>query len=83
MSAALRMMTLRQVAEALAVSYSTVCDWALASEYAAEIKAGKREIEDVPPRLVPHLKRGFPRPKKLGKRLRRIDESAVKAWLTR
>lgn len=77
----MKLITLAQVAETLAISESLARDMALAADHAAEVKAGKRSVSDVPPRLRPYLDTGFPRAKRIGKRLRRIDESAVMAWL--
>lgn len=77
-----RLLTLSQVAERLAISESLARDMALAADHAAEVKAGKRSLSDVPPRLRPYLDSGFPRAKRIGRRLRRIDESAVMAWLS-
>lgn len=77
----MRLLTIAQVAEKLAISESLARDMALAADHAAEIKAGKRSLADVPPRLRPYLESGFPRAKRIGRRLRRVEEAAVKAWL--
>lgn len=70
-------------ADFLGCSRSLVNDLALAAERAAEIKAGARKIEDVPPRLRPYLDSGFPVPKRVGRRLMRIDPAALQAYVER
>ncbi len=77
----MKLLTLAQVAETLAISESLARDMALAADHAAEVKAGTRALADVPPRLRPYLDIGFPMAKRIGRRLRRIDESAIRAWL--
>lgn len=77
----MKFMTITQIAESLSISESLVRDMALAADHAAEVKAGKRALADVPPRLRPYLDSGFPRAKRIGRRLWRIEESKIKAWL--
>ncbi len=52
-----------------------------AAEYAAEIKSGVRRYEDVPAAITPYLDAGFPRPKIIGKGIRRIRTAELEAWL--
>ena len=68
------------IARLLGCSRSLVADLALAADYAAEVKAGTRKVEDVPPRLRRHLNSGFPRAKRIGQRLRRVPVEQFEAW---
>ena len=68
------------IAKLLGCSRSLVAYLALAADYAAEVKAGMRKVEDVPPRLRRHLDSGFPRAKKIGQRLRRVPVEQFEAW---
>lgn len=67
----------------LGCSRALVNDLALAAERAAEIKAGKRKVEDVPPRLRPYLNLGFPMPRQIGIKLKRINAAELQAYVER
>jgi len=77
----MRLLTLPAVASQLSVSLSLVQKLARAAEYAAEIQAGKRQRDDVPPGLVLYLDSGFPIPKRIGKSVRRIKTEELEKWL--
>ena len=53
------LLTLDDVAARLQVSISLVRKLARAAEVSAEVRAGRRRIEDVPPSLVRYLDCGF------------------------
>ena len=74
------LLPLPEVAERLAVSLSLVQKLACAAEYAAEVRSGKRLINDVPPGLVRYLDSGFPVPRRIGK-VRRIKAHELEGWL--
>jgi predicted DNA-binding transcriptional regulator AlpA len=75
------LLTLDAVAERLSVSASLVYKLARAAEYAAEVQAGKRRPDDVPPGLVRYLDAGFPVPKRIGKTVRRVRVEELERWL--
>lgn len=74
------MLSYDAIARLLGCSHSHVSNLANAADYAAEIQAGKRAVDDVPPRLRRHLDSGFPRPKRIGPRLRRVPAEQFEAW---
>lgn len=76
------LLPLPAVAERLSVSLSLVQKLARAAEYAAEVRAGRRRLEEVPPSLVRYLDSGFPMPRRIGKSIRRIRQEDLEAWLT-
>lgn len=71
------------VARIIGCSRAQVSDLALAAEYAAEIKTGARQVEDVPPRLKRHLNKAFPAVIKIGQRIKRIDPADFERYLKR
>ena len=75
------LLTLPAVAAQLAVSLSLVRKLARAAELAAEVRAGQRRLDDVPPALVRYLDSGFPVPRRIGKTIQRIREEDLKQWL--
>lgn len=75
------MLSLPAVAETLGVSLSMVRKLARAAELAAEVRAGKRRLEDVPPSLARYLDSGFPAPFRIGATIRRIREEDLRQWL--
>ena len=75
------LLTLQQAADRLAVSVSLVQKLARASEYAAELRTGKRRRDDVPPGYALYLDSGFPIPKRIGKSIRRILIEDLDRWL--
>lgn len=75
------LLPLSAVAERLAVSLSMVQKLARASEYAAEVRVGKRRLDDVPPGLVRYLDSGFPLPRRIGKTVRRVRADDLEKWL--
>lgn len=79
----MNLLTYPAVAERLGVSLALVQTLSAAADYAAEVRQGQRQIADVPPRYRAHLDTGFPRPLRLGLRLRRIRETDLQQWLER
>lgn len=75
------LLTYPAVAERLSVSLSLVQTMAAAAEYAAELRTQKRRMEDIPPRYRPYLDTGFPRPVRLGLRVRRVRERELDKWI--
>ncbi len=75
------LLTFDDVAAQLSVSRSLIYKLSRAAEYAAEIKAGIRAYEDVPPALTRYLDSGFPTPKRIGRTIRRIRADELKRWL--
>lgn len=75
------LLPLSAVAERLAVSLSLVQKLSRAAEYAAEVRTGKRRIDDVPLGLVRYLDTGFPLPCRIGKTVRRIKADELEDWL--
>ena len=79
----MNLLTPRAIAEQLSVSVSMIQKLIRASEYAAEIQAGKRRREDVPVSLHRYLDCGFPVPKVVGKSVRRVRADEFERWLTK
>jgi predicted DNA-binding transcriptional regulator AlpA len=75
------LLTLPAVAERLSISLSLVRKLARAAELAAEVRAGKRRLDDVPPALVRYLDSGFPAPKRIGSTIRRVRAEELERWL--
>ena len=75
------MLTLGDVADRLQVSLSLVRKLARAAELAAEVRAGQRRMDDVPPSLVRYLDCGFPIPRRIGKTVRRVRGEQFEKWI--
>lgn len=75
------LLTLPAVADRLSISLSLVRKLARAAELAAEVRAGKRRLDDVPPGLVRYLDSGFPTPKRIGSTIRRVRAEELEQWL--
>jgi hypothetical protein len=75
------LLTLGDVADRLQVSLSLVRKLARAAEVAAEVRAGKRRMDDVPPSLVRYLDCGFPVPRRIGRAVRRVRGEEFERWL--
>ena len=75
------LLSLPAIAARLGVSLSLVRKLARAAELAAEVRAGKRRLEDVPPALARYLDIGFPVPKRIGRTVRRVREEELERWL--
>lgn len=75
------LLTPAAIAERLIVSVSMVQKLIRAAEYAAEIKAGTRIRDDVPPGLVRYLDSGFPAPKVIGRAVKRIRGDEFEQWV--
>jgi hypothetical protein len=52
-----------------------------AAEMQAEVRAGTRRHDDIPPDLVGYLASNFPRPVRIGKSIRRIRAEELEQWL--
>lgn len=76
------LLPLPTVAERLNVSLSLVRKLARAAELAAEVRAGKRRLDDVPPALLRYLDSGFPVPKRIGASIRRVRADELERWLS-
>lgn len=74
------LLTLKAAAERLSLSISLVQKLARAAEYAVEVRAGTRAVEDVPVDLVRYLDTGFPVPKRLTQRVIRLRAEEVDRW---
>lgn len=72
-----------RIAEQLQVSVSLIQKLIRAAEYAVEVKAGKRQRDDVPASLQRYLDCGFPIPKRIGKSVRRVRGEDFEKWLSR
>jgi len=75
------LLPLPAVAAHLGVSLRMVQKLVRAAEMQAEVQAGKRRIDDVPPDLVGYLSANFPRPVRIGKSIRRIRQEELEQWL--
>ena len=75
------LLTLGDVADRLQVSLSLVRKLARAAEVAAEVRAGKRRLDDVPPSLVRYLDCGFPVPRRIGRTVRRVRGEEFERWV--
>lgn len=77
----MNLLTPRAIAAQLEVSVSMIQKLIRASEYAAEIRAGKRRREDVPVSLQGYLDCNFPIPKRIGKSVKRVRGEDLDRWL--
>jgi predicted DNA-binding transcriptional regulator AlpA len=75
------LLPLSAVAAHLGVSLRLVQKMTRAAEMQAEVQAGKRRIDDVPPDLVGYINSGFPAPVRIGKSIRRIRQEELEQWL--
>jgi hypothetical protein len=75
-------LSLPAIAEHLGISLSLVRKLARAAELAAEVRAGKRQLDDVPPAMIRYLNSGFPVPKRIGATIRRVRADELERWLT-
>ncbi len=75
------LLTLPAIAEQLGVSVSLVRKLARAAELAAEVRTGRRRLDDVPPSLVRYLDCGFPIPRRIGKTVRRVRGEEFEKWV--
>jgi hypothetical protein len=75
------LLPLPAVAAHLGVSLRMVQKLAKSAEYAAEVQAGKRRADDVPPDLVGYIDSGFPAPVRIGRSVRRIKAEDLEQWL--
>ena len=75
------LLTLGDVADRLKVSLALVRKLARAAEVSAEVRAGRRRIDDVPPSLVRYLDCGFPVPRRIGRTVRRVRGEEFERWL--
>jgi hypothetical protein len=78
-----QLLSYQTAADLLGCSRALISDLALAALAAAEINAGKRRLDDVPPRLRPYLNLGFPIPQRVGRRLMRLDPAELQAYVKR
>jgi hypothetical protein len=74
------LLPLPAVAAHLGVSLRMVQKLVRAAEMQAEVQAGTRRLDDVPPDLGRYLASGFPLPKRIGK-IRRIRAEELEQWL--
>jgi hypothetical protein len=74
------LLTLDDIADRLQVSLSLVRKLARAAEIAAEVRAGRRCLDDVPPSLARYLDCGFPVPRRIGRTVRRVREDEFSRW---
>lgn len=79
----MELLTPRAIAARLSVSVSLVQKLIRAAEYSAEIQAGNRLREDVPPGLVGYLDSGFPAPKVIGRAVKRVRADDFERWIGR
>jgi len=75
------LLPLPAVAAHLGVSLRLVQKMVKASEYADEVRAGKRQHDDIPPDLIGYLASNFPRPVRIGRSVRRIRQEDLEQWL--
>lgn len=77
------LLTPRDIAAHLKASLSLAQKMIRAAEYAAEIQAGTRLREDVPPGLAGYLDSGFPSPKVIGRAVKRVLADEFERWINR
>jgi hypothetical protein len=75
------LLTLNDVADRLKVSLALVRKLARAAELAAEVRAGQRRMDDVPPSLARYLDCGFPVPRRIGRTVRRVRGEEFEKWV--
>jgi len=75
------LLPLPAVAAHLGVSLRLIQKLARAAEMQAEVRAGTRRHDDIPPDLVGYLASNFPRPVRIGKSIRRIRAEELEQWL--
>jgi hypothetical protein len=75
------LLPLPAVAAHLGVSLRLVQKLTRAAEMQAEVQAGQRRPDDVPPDLTGYLDSGFPAPVRIGKSIRRIRAEELEQWL--
>jgi hypothetical protein len=75
------LLPLPAVAAHLGVSLRLVQKLTRAAEMQAEVQAGTRKPDDIPPDLGRYLSANFPRPVRIGRSVRRIRQEELEQWL--